>query len=204
MKIIKKLLAVIAISMSMFLHAGDAFEFVNSADGYSYIQINESIESFTFKSDWHSLGNAGRVGYVVYAADMSESDRAAYMEANANNPQFGKSINGGTVDLGSLKAGDKVGFYEIRSNGRTYTHTSFEDWKDEKWLAFDKNGGHGKDEWMTITDINASTSGGSSGGTSGGSSSGAPSGAPLPGALAVLLVGSVGFGALKASKKKTT
>lgn len=129
---------------------------------------------------------------------MSDSERVAYMEANANNPQFGKSINGGTVDLGSLNAGDKVGFYETRPNGRTYTHTSFEDWKDEKWLAFDKNGGHGKDEWMTIADINASTSGGSSGG----SSSGAPSGAPLPGALAVLLVGSVGFGALKASKKR--
>lgn len=202
MGIIKKWLAAIAMSMTMFLHAGDAFEFVNSSDGYSYIQINESIESFTFKSDWHSLGNAGRVGYVVYTADMSDSERAAYMEANANNPQFGKRINGGTVDLGSLKAGDKVGFYETRPNGRTYTHTSFEDWKDEKWLAFDKNGGHGKDEWMTIADINVSTSGGSSGGTSGGSSSSAPSGAPLPGALAVLLVGSVGFGALKASKKR--
>ena len=200
----KKTILAAIIAASGILNASDAFEFVNSADGYSYIQINESIESFTFKSDWHSLGNAGRVGYVIYTAGMSESDRAAYMEANANNPQFGKSINGGTVDLGSLKAGDKVGFYETRPNGRTYTHTSFEDWKDEKWLAFDKNGGHGKDEWMTIADINASTSGGSSGGTSGGSPSGAPSGAPLPGALAALLVGLTGAGAYKFGKKKNS
>lgn len=199
---IKIWLAAAAMSLAAVGHAADAFEFVNSSDGYSYIQINESIESFTFKSDWHSLGNAGRVGYVVYTADMSDKERAVYMEANANNPQFGKNINDGIVDLGSLKAGDKVGFYEVRPNGGIYTQTLFKDWHDEKWLAFDKNGGHGKDEWMTIADINVSTSGGSSAGASGGSSSGAPSGAPLPGALAVLLVGSVGFGALKASKKR--
>lgn len=199
----KKLLTILMMSLSMFANANDAFEFVNDDDyGYSYIQINQDLESFSFKSDWHSLGNAGRVGYVVYTANMSDSERAAYMEANANNPQFGKSINGGTVDLGSLKAGDRVGFYEVRPNGGVYTQTSFEDWHDEKWLAFDKNGGHGKDEWMTITDIKANTSGGAAGGSSEGSSSGAPNGAPLPGALAVMIVGVVGAGAWKCSNKK--
>jgi len=118
---IKIWLAAAAMSLAAVGHAADAFEFVNSSDGYSYIQINESIESFTFKSDWHSLGNAGRVGYVVYTADMSDKERAVYMEANANNPQFGKNINDGIVDLGSLKAGDKVGFYEVRPNGGIYT-----------------------------------------------------------------------------------
>lgn len=186
MKTIKKWLLALMLSIPFFGYAGNAFEFVNSADGYSYIQINENIESFTFKSDWHSLGNAGRVGYVVYTSDMSDSERAAYMKANANNPQFGKSINGGTVDLGSLKAGDKVGFYEVRPNGRVYMQTSFEDWHDEKWLAFDKNGGHGKDEWMSISGIKTSSA--------------APNGAPLPGTLAILLVG--GVGACCIGKKK--
>lgn len=99
------------------------------------------MDSFSFSSDWHSLGAAGKVGYVVYTSDMSAEERAAYMESNANNPQFGKKINGGVVDLGSLKEGDKVGFYEVLQNGRTYTSSSFENLKDDLWLAFDKNGG---------------------------------------------------------------
>ena len=199
---------------AMAAMAEDAFTFVNDGNyGYSYIQINQDLDSFSFKSDWHSLGNAGQVGYVVYTSDMSDADRAAYMEANANNPEFRKSVNGGVLDLGSLKAGDRVGFYEVRPNGGTYTQSAFKDWKDKTWLAFDKNGGHGKDEWMTIEDISAqvaggSTGGGTSGGTSGGTGGGtgggtsAPSGAPLPGALAVLLVGGVGAGAFKFGKKK--
>lgn len=199
-----KKLMMIAATLFALGAFGAAFEFVTSADGYSYIQINENLDSFTFNPDWHSLGNAGRVGYVVYTSDMSAEDRAAYMEANANNPQFGKHVNGGTVNLGSLSAGDKVGFYESRPNGGVYTHTSFEDWKGGTWLAFDKNGGHGKDEWMSLGDISTTETGGSSGGTGGGTSggSGAPSGAPLPGALAVMLVGAVGAGAWKAGSKK--
>ena len=174
--------------------AEDAFTFVNDGDyGYSYIQINEDLASFKFKSDWHSLGNAGRVGYVVYPTDLAKDQLGSYMEANANNPQFQKSVNGGVVDLGSLKAGDRVGFYEVRPNGGTYTQTAFKDWKDQIWLAFDKNGGNGKDEWMTITEISTQSAG---------SGTGAPSGAPLPGALAVLLVGGFGAGALKFGKKR--
>ena len=101
------------------------------------------------------------------------------------------------LDLGSLKAGDRVGFYEVRPNGGTYTQSAFKDWKDKTWLAFDKNGGNGKDEWMTIEDISAQVAGGGTGG-----GTGAPSGAPLPGALAVLLVGGVGAGAFKFGKRR--
>jgi hypothetical protein len=210
----KKLACFMALALAASVAvATDAFTFVNDGDyGYSYIQINQDLDSFSFKSDWHSLGNAGRVGYVVYTSDMSDSDRAAYMEANANNPEFRKSVNGGVLDLGSLKAGDRVGFYEVRPNGGTYTQSAFKDWKDKTWLAFDKNGGNGKDEWMTIEDISAQVAGGgetgggetgggeTGGGTGGGT--GAPSGAPLPGALAVMLVGGVGAGAFKFGKKK--
>ena len=201
----------IACSMALALAASvavadDAFTFVNDGDyGYSYIQINQDLDSFSFKSDWHSLGNAGQVGYVVYTSDMSASDMAAYMEANANNPEFRKSVNGGVLDLGSLKAGDRVGFYEVRPNGGTYTQSAFKEWHGKTWLAFDKNGGNGKDEWMTIEDISAQPAGGGEGGGSGGGSgggTGTPSGAPLPGALAVMLVGGFGAGAFKFGKKK--
>ena len=196
--------SMIAACATFVVHANDAFTFVNDSDyGYSYIQINQDLDSFSFKPDWHSLGNAGKVGYVVYASDMSDSERAAYMEANANNPHFQKNVNGGVVEVKDLKAGYKVGFYEVRPNGGTYTQSAFKDWHDKPWLAFDKNGGSGKDEWMSIDDISAHTAGGIGGSTGGGSgsSSGAPSGAPLPGALAVILVGAVGAGAWKAGKK---
>ena len=201
----KKLITLALMSAAFCLFGADAFTFVNDGDyGYSYVQINQDLDSFSFTPDWHSLGNAGKVGYVVYTADMSESERASYMEANANNPQFQKRVNGGLVEIKDLKAGDKVGFYETRPNGSTYTQTAFKDWKDSTWLAFDKNGGHGKDEWMSLGEISAVEHGGSSGGTSSGSGTGAPNGAPLPGALAVLLVGMVGAGAYKFGKNKNS
>lgn len=192
----KLMMTMIASAMLAFGAFGEsAFEFVNDGDyGYSYVQINQDLDSFSFTPDWHSLGNAGRVGYVVYTADMNESDRAAYMEANANNPQFRKSVNGGLVEIKDLKAGDKVGFYEVRPNGGTYTQSAFKEWKDDTWLAFDKNGGHGKDEWMSLGEI--SIAGGEGGSTS------APNGAPLPGVFAIMLVGLTGAGAMKFGKKK--
>ena len=197
--------SMIAACAALVVHANDAFTFVNDGDyGYSYVQINQDLDSFSFTPDWHSLGNAGRVGYVIYTSDMSGGERAAYMEANANNPQFQKNMNGGMVEVKDLKAGDKVGFYEVRPNGGTYTQSAFKDWHDKTWLAFDKNDGSGKDEWMSIDDISVQTSGDTREGTRGGSgsSSDVPSGAPLPGALAVILVGVVGAGAWKAGKKQ--
>lgn len=200
----KRIISAMALLVSASVAvAGDAFTFVNDGDyGYSYIQINEDLDSFSFRSDWHSLGNAGQVGYVIYSSDMSADDMAAHMEANANDPVFRKSVNGGVLDLGSLKEGDRVGFYEVRPNGGTYTQTAFKEWHGKTWLAFDKNGGNGKDEWMTIEDVSATPSaGGSGGGTGGGDGTGAPSGAPLPGVAALLIVGGVGAGALKFGKR---
>ena len=132
----KKIISLIMSVFAFFVAcADDAFTFVTDGNyGYSYIQINQDLDSFSFKSDWHSLGNAGKVGYVVYTADMSDSDRAAYIEANANNPEFRKSVNGGVLDLGSLKAGDRVGFYEVRPNGGTYTQSAFKDWQNKTWI----------------------------------------------------------------------
>lgn len=185
---------VAAAAATLSLFADSAYEFVNKDNGngygYSYIKINQDLDSFSFKSDWHSLGNAGQVGYVVYTSDMSDEQMAAYMEQSSHPPapKFRKSVNDGVVDLGSLKAGDRVGFYEVRPNGGIYTMSAFKDWKGEKWLAFDKNDGNGKDEWMTITDVSAV-------------SPSVPTGAPLPGVLAVLLVGGLGAGSMKLRKR---
>ena len=194
-KAMKKVICSVALAFAASVAMADeAFTFVNDGDyGYSYIQINEDLASFKFKSDWHSLGNAGKVGYVVYPVDMAKEDLGAYMEANANNPEFRKSVNDGVLDLGARQAGDRIGFYEVRPNGGTYTQSAFKEWKDQIWLAFDKNGGSGKDEWMTIADITAQSANGATP---------PPSGAPLPGVLSVLLVGCRGAGALKFVKKK--
>ena len=190
----KSIICAVALA-AMAASAEDAFTFVNDGNyGYSYIQINQDMSSFSFTPDWHSLGNAGQVGYVVYPSDLQGSQLAEYMESNANNPQFRKSVNGGVIDLGELKAGDRVGFYEVRPNGGTYTQTAFKEWQNSTWLAFDKNGGNGKDEWMKIGDVSYELAGGGGGGT--------PAGAPLPGMLAALLVGGIGAGALKARKRK--
>ena len=192
-KDIKKSMIFAVALAAMAASADEAFTFVNDGDyGYSYIQITQDLSYFSFKPDWHSLGNAGKVGYVVYTSDMSAADRAAYMETNANDPQFRMSVDGGVVDLGELKAGDRVGFYEIRTNGGTYTQSAFKEWNDTTWLAFDKNGGSGKVEWMSLGDVSYQLAGG--GGT--------PAGAPLPGVLSALLVGGIGASALKAKKRK--
>lgn len=181
----KKLIAIALMLATFNMFGADAFTFVNDGDyGYSYVKINQDLESFSFKPDWHSLGNAGKVGYVVYTADMSDADRAAYMEAHANDPRFQKKVNDGVVEIKNLKAGEGIGFYEVRPNGSTYTQTAFKDWHGQTWLAFDKNGGHGKDEWMSIGNVTTTTPA-------------APTGAPLPGALAAMLVGLTGAGAYK-------
>jgi hypothetical protein len=189
------------IILALFLLAGitcfsDVFEFVNSDDGTSYIQINENLESFTFSPDWHSLGNAGRVGYVVYTDGMSKEEMRNYISQNADNPQFGKHVDGGKISLGSVSAGDRIGFYEVRPNGGVYVSTSFKDWNGDTWLAFDKNGGHGKDEWMRLGDADYQIS------QPGPIGPAAPSGAPLPGAVAALAVGLCGFMAAKLGKKR--
>ena len=185
---------VAAAAATLSLFADSAYEFVTKDNGngygYSYIKINQNLDSFSFKSDWHSLGNAGKVGYVVYTSDMSDEQMAAYMEQSSHPPapEFQKSINDGVVDLGSFKAGDRVGFYEVRPNGGIYTMSAFKEWNGETWLAFDKNAGAGKDEWMSITDVSAVPPS-------------VPTGAPLPGVLAVLLIGGLGAGSMKLRKR---
>ena len=189
----KKVLIAALIGFATFcLFGKDAFEFVNDNDGYSYIQINEDLDAFSFKSDFKSIGNSGMVGYVVYAEGLENEQRAEYIRANAGNAQFGKKVNGGIVDLGALKAGDRVGFYLERNNGDIVYKTLFTEKHGVDYLEFSKNGvGQGKDEWMSINNVHAT------------SASTPPSGAPLPGILAVILVGGLGSGAVFMKKRKS-
>lgn len=179
----KTFAAVAAAIMTVFASFGASeYEFVTRDNGSSYIKINQNLESFSFKSDFKSIGNSGRVGYVVYPNDLSESDYGSYMAyitENASNPQFGKSLSDGNVKLGSLKSGTRVGFYLLRNNGNVVTATAFVEKNGTQYLEFDKNGGSGKDEWMSIEGVSAVPES-------------VPTGAPLPGALAALLVGGVG------------
>ena len=185
----KKMIAIGTMALALTgVCADEAFTLVNDAQGYSYIQINEDLGSFKFTSDFKSIGNSGKVGFFIYPDGLSGQALKDYI-ANipADNAQFAKKINGGVVDLGALKAGDRVGFYLDRNNGDIVRNWDFATKHDTTYIAFDKNGG-GKDEWMSITDVKTS-------GTEG------PSGQPLPGVLAMLALGGLGIGAVKAKKK---
>ena len=190
----KKILTFLIISiLTINIFGQNIFEFVNHEDGYSYIQINKNVESFTFKSDFKSIGNSGKVGFVIYTSDLSQDQLKDYLKAHADNAQFSKHENNGIVNLGSLSAGDRVGFYLERNNGDVIYETMFTEKHGTDYLEFSKNGvGSSKDEWMSIGNIQTKES----------VPSESPSGAPLPGTLAVLIVGVVGAGAYKAGKKK--
>ncbi len=101
-------------SMIMFSSYCDtdkpAYELVNDEKGFSYIQINADMEDFSFKSDFKSIGNSGMVGYFIYPNGLNDEEMKAYIEKVDIEAKFSKKINGGLVDLGTLKAGDKVGF----------------------------------------------------------------------------------------------
>ncbi len=165
-----------------------AYQLVTKENGYSYIQINQNLDSFSFHSDFKSIGNSGKVGYVVYSQDLNDDQLGDYLKANAGNAEFAKKINNGLVDLGALNAGDRVGFYLDRNNGDVIYTTSFAEKHGTDYLDFTKNGtGSSKDEWMSISNVKAVAR---------------TSGAPLPGLLAVFLVGGLGAGALKMRKRR--
>ena len=178
--------------------ADEAYSLVNDAQGYSYIQINQDVSSFTFVSDFKSIGNGGTVGFFVYPKDLEGQALKDYIaNFDANDAKFSKKVNGGLVDLGALSAGDRVGFYEDKNGHGIVRGWDFQTKHDVTYIAFDKNDGTGKDEWMSIGNITVET--GSHGGNKQG---GTPSGQPLPGALVMLALGGPGLGALKLRKSK--
>lgn len=175
--------------------ADGAYELVNDKNGYSYIQINENVDSFTFTSDFKSIGNSGKVGFFIYPNGLEGQALKDYIASvKTDDAQFGKKIDGGKVDLGALSAGDRVGFYLERNNGDIARDWSFVSKGGTTYISFEKNG-NGKDEWMSVGDISAIGSG---------NKGEAPMGQPLPGALAVLALGGIGAGIAKLRSGKKT
>ena len=223
----KLLITALALTVSLGLFASETlWSLVRPEGGFHYISIDQNLDAFSFDVlKYENCGLAGHAGYFVYTDGMSGEDLDNYIKENG--VLIGK--NQTTVDVGALNEGDKVGFYKTETTtvghgwnqhqettidtgyiiGTKVVQTSTDFWgnKTEKILDegifVDYISGNtyqtGDGGWMKI-DISASASAGGDGGSGGGT--GAPNGAPLPGALAVLLVGSIGAGALKAGKKK--
>lgn len=176
-----KILTMVLTTMMMIFvgFAQNPYELVNDTKGYSYIKINEDVGSFTFKSDFKSIGNSGKVGFFVYPNDLEGDALKKYInEAADDNAMFGKKINDGEVDLGALKAGDRVGFYLNRNNGILVRDWNFETRNGTTYIAFDKNDGKGKDEWMPISDIKTMPANN-------------PNGQPLPGTTLMFIVAGI-------------
>ena len=181
--------AIAATLMAFGAVADEAYTLVTKENGSSYIQINQDLDSFSFHSDFKSIGNSGKVGYVVYSQDLTDDQLREYLVAHSGNAQFGKHINDGLVDLGSLKSGDRVGFYLERKNGDTIYTTVFATFHNMDYIDFTKNGvGSSKDEWMSISNVKAVGH--------------VTAGGPLPGVLAVLLIGGLGAGSMKLRKRR--
>lgn len=219
----KKLMTLIICAIAFNLIAAEQlWSLVRPEGGFHYISIDQNLDAFSFDVlKYENCGLAGHAGYFVYTDGMSGESLDNYIKENG--VLIGK--NQTTVDVGALNEGDKVGFYKTETTTvghgwnqtqKTTIDTGYiigtkvvqhsTDWFGhttetilDEGIFVDYISGStyqtGDGGWMKI-DIAATPASSSSGGT------GVPNGAPLPGALAVLLVGSVGLGALKVSKKR--
>lgn len=187
----KKIVSILAMTAAVAALAADipadAFTLVNDEQGYSYLQINVDMADFGFASDWHSIGNSGSVGVFKYPDGLEGQALKDYIASYDDiDAKFSKHVNGGVVEIGDVKDGDRYGFYLLRKEKQGTVLVKLWDFQykhDQAYIAFDKNGG-GKDEWMSI---------GKAGGTT--------SGAPLPGSLAVMLVGGLAAGFRKLRRR---
>lgn len=178
-----------AVGVQLVGFCGEPYELVNDPNGYSYIQVNSDLESFSFSSDFKSIGNSGLVGFFKYEAGLEGDALKKYIsDHDASDARFGKHVDGGVVDLGGLKAGDRIGFYLQRKNGDIVRSWNFATFHDTTYIAFDKNGG-GKDEWMSISDVQAHEHEG-------------PSGQPLPGIPVALVLGAAGVAMLRRGSRR--
>ena len=61
-----------AVSMVSAVRADDQapYELVNDPQGYSYIQINQDLDSFTFDSDFKSILKSAKIGFFTYPAGI--------------------------------------------------------------------------------------------------------------------------------------
>jgi len=188
--LVKAAVGAVAAALMVFgAVADEAYTLVSKENGYSYIEIHQDLDAFSFTSDFKSIGNSGKVGYVKYSQDLTDDQLSDYIRSHAGDAEFGKKINHGLVDLGALSAGDRIGFYLERNNGDTIYESFFVAKHGVDYLEFDKNySGSSKDEWMSISNVKAVGH--------------VTAGGPLPGVLAVLLIGGLGAGSMKLRKRR--
>lgn len=133
----KKAMIVAAIAMSFSAFADDAYQFVNvttgSGQGYSYILINQNVDSF--KIDISKYGEAramdnrggqwgeGHFKYYTYKGDVQKTTTTTghgwnqHTTTTFTDSETGAAIQPVTIakgtdsiDLGPLSAGTKIGF----------------------------------------------------------------------------------------------
>lgn len=106
------------------------FSYKTSADGYSYIEINHDVDSFSFEvAGYANSVYDGRVSYFLYSGDESP---AASAYKTTSSLLFGKRTTPTAVDgavklesgdrapvtFENLKAGDKIGFSLYDTDGK--------------------------------------------------------------------------------------
>ncbi len=97
--------------------ADSLYSFVTDKDGYSWIQINHDMDSFSFQLTNTGLDryDDGDLRYFVFQGDKSPAEDAWKTVGGIN---YGDKVQGGskikslnsTVTLKNLKAGDRIGF----------------------------------------------------------------------------------------------
>jgi hypothetical protein len=185
----KKLIFILSLITAFTVKAlestSDKFSFVNDVNGYSYLKINSDMNSFTFQSDFKSIGNSGAVGFFKYADSREGAALISYInEYDAILAQYSKHVNNGIVSLGDVNAGDRIGFYLVRKNGDVIKNWKFTYKQNTAYITFLRN--HGKDEQMSFGVVAYD----------------APAaGAPLPGSLAVIFIGGLLIAGIKISHK---
>lgn len=141
--------------------------------GGSSILILADLESLTLSTDYGSVGNSAKVGYIVYDADGTVAARS--------EAQFHKQLApSNDIVLANLSAGQSIGFFLERNNGDVIGDFVFAEVAGHVALQFAKNGKlSGNSETLVFLGVSAIE---------------APQGQPLPGVLVTLLVGGTVIG----------
>lgn len=141
--------------------------------GGSSILILADLESLTLSTDYGSVGNSAKVGYIVYDADgtvAARSEALFYKQLAPSND----------IVLANLSAGQTIGFYLERNNGDVVGDFVLAEVDGYVALQFAKNGKFsGNSETFVFLGVSAIEP---------------PQGQPLPGGLLTLLVGGTVIG----------
>lgn len=156
------------------------FNFGGLAGNDSSILILANLESLALSTDYGSVGNSGKVGYIVYDADGAVAARSEALFHKQLQPS-------NDIVISNLMTGQSIGFFLEQSNGRVEENFMFFERGGNAYLQFARNGSFsGNSEAFMISGVRAS----------------APTGQPLPGALVTLLVGGSAIGGLLGLRRR--